>query len=406
VTEARTTASSDPTAEAVAAAIGQLTHDGGGVTPADVAAAAGLAYSTTTKKLRALRDAGRAEPFDSENNRTLWRLPTASRATAVSASKAAAVEPEPAIEPTGDTAQAFGGDSAATAPPAAVEQPAADTIAAVNPAAASTPADVTGPDDVEPDGQPGDAEPDDVRADPSAAVDADTTNAARVDDADQAAQPAARPATRPRRATPAPADGDRDVPAATLRRPACSLRGAILDILEADPAGQYKVGQLCKLIDKASEGTGYAKASQGAVYNEAIKLVGAHRAVQTVDKPATFQLAVRPPPADPRRRQPGGGRRSWRFTPAPGAPSQSRSRPSVSHPDRGGQRPCRRADRRRPHRRARSGVAGPQPPRPPHRPSPTQSRPAHRPAQPAALPDPPRRRAARRRGGRGGDGRP
>jgi hypothetical protein len=303
VTEPRTTAKTDPTgrtgptgktdsaAEAVAAAIGRLGSDGAGATAADIAAAARVAYSTTNKKLRALKDASRAESFDGPDKRTMWRLPAGSRATAVSASEAATVEPEPAVEPTGDTAQALGGDPAAAPPPAPVEQPAADAVA--DTAAASTPAGVTGPDDVEPDGQPGDAEPDDAPGDPSATVEADTANAAH---ADEAAQPATRPATRTRRTAPEPADGD-DAPAAKLRRPAGSLRGAILDIMEADPGGQYKVGQLCKLIDKASEGTGYAKASQGAVYNEAVKLVGAHRAVQTVDKPATFQIAV-PPAAD------------------------------------------------------------------------------------------------------------
>jgi hypothetical protein len=299
MTEPRTTAKTDPTgktdsaAEAVAAVIGRLGSDGGGATAADIAVAAGVAYSTTNKKLRALKDAGRAESFDGPDKRTMWRLPAASRATAVSASEAAAVEAEPAVEPTGDTAQAPGGDPAAAPPPAPVEQPAADAIADT---AASTSAGVTGPDDVEPDGQPGDAEPDDAPGDPSATVEADTANAAGTDDADEAAQPATRPATPTRRTAPEPADGD-DAPAAKLRRPAGSLRGAILDILEANPGGQYKVGQLCKLIDKASEGTGYAKASQGAVYNEAVKLVGAHRAMQTVDKPATFQIAV-PPATD------------------------------------------------------------------------------------------------------------
>jgi len=301
VTEPRTTAKTDPTgkpdsaAEAVAAAIGRLGSDGAGATAADLAAAAGVAYSTMNKKLRALKDAGRAESFDGPDKRTMWRLPNASRATAVSASEAAAAEAEPAIEATGDTAQAPGGDPAAAPPPAPVEQPAEDATA--DTAAASTPADVTGPD-VEPDGQPGDAEPDDAPADPSATVEADTTNAARAEDADddqaaEADEAATRPATRTRRVAPEPADGD-DAPAAKLRRPAGSLRGAILDILEADPGGQYKVGQLCKLIDRASEGTGYAKASQGAVYNEAVKLVGAHRAMQTVERPATFQIAVPP----------------------------------------------------------------------------------------------------------------
>src|SRR6266511_1866788 len=157
VTEPRTTAKTDPTgkpdsaAEAVAAAIGRLGSDGAGATAADLAAAAGVAYSTMNKKLRALKDAGRAESFDGPDKRTMWRLPAASRATAGSASEAAAGETDPAAAP----------------PPAPVEQPAEDAIA--DTAAASTPAGVLGPD-VEPDGQPGDAEPDDAPGDPSATV--------------------------------------------------------------------------------------------------------------------------------------------------------------------------------------------------------------------------------------------
>jgi hypothetical protein len=59
---------SDPV-EVVAAAIAALGED----TAANIAARAGMAYSTVTPKLRALEDAGRAERVK-RDGRTLWQL--------------------------------------------------------------------------------------------------------------------------------------------------------------------------------------------------------------------------------------------------------------------------------------------------------------------------------------------
>ena len=75
------------------------------------------------------------------------------------------------------------------------------------------------------------------------------------------------------------------------RRQSGTLRGAVLDILEANPGQRYKVSELCRRVDKANEGTGARKASAGAVHNAATKLVETGRAVLAVDKPATFALA-------------------------------------------------------------------------------------------------------------------
>ena len=78
---------------------------------------------------------------------------------------------------------------------------------------------------------------------------------------------------------------------ATVRRAAGSLTGAVLDILADHPDQQYSIGELCKLINEASQGTGVAMASRGAVANAATKLVGQRRVEQTVERPATYQLA-------------------------------------------------------------------------------------------------------------------
>src|SRR6266545_3329686 len=255
VTEPRTTDTTDTTAEAVAAAIGRLTgdSDSGGATAADIAAAAHVAYSTTNKKLRALRDAGRATSSEGPDKRTRWRLTTAAPADTLDGGGPQA--PDPAVdartEPDPHPAPA-----AATADSdpqtASVDEPVDDGSASTDPLPGPTQA--TNPDT----DRPGEAEPAAAPADPPGTADSGGASAG------------------------------------TLRRPSGSLRGAILDVLEADPGRQYKVGELCKLIDRASEGSGYVNVGAGAVFNAVIKLVGEHRVMQTVDKPATFQIAAQP----------------------------------------------------------------------------------------------------------------
>src|SRR6266487_2071663 len=120
VTEPRTTGKSDAAAEAVAAAIGRLTGEGAGASPADIATAAGVPYSTTNKKLRALKGAGRAESFDSPDKRTLWRLTAAGQAGTTSDAEAAS-EPDPATAPDPASAPTLDGDPAAATTHTAVE---------------------------------------------------------------------------------------------------------------------------------------------------------------------------------------------------------------------------------------------------------------------------------------------
>jgi hypothetical protein len=104
---------------------------------------------------------------------------------------------------------------------------------------------------------------------------------------DGTAGPAAHSMTAP---PPEPPAGTQ-VDAVQARRPGGSLRGAVLDILEAHPDRQFKTGQLCKLLDAAAD-PGARKASAGAVYNALLKLAAGGRAIQVVERPATFQLAT------------------------------------------------------------------------------------------------------------------
>ncbi|MFC0030157.1 MarR family transcriptional regulator [Micromonospora chaiyaphumensis] len=234
----------------------------GQATAAEIAEHAGLGYSTTTPKLRAWEGSGQAERFRTGDGRTRWRLTDAGRATT-----ATTATPQPAA-------------ADAPAPAADLEdaQPdAAEAQLQPDDADPSTAADTTGPPDSSPASQQ-EPEPE--------ASDAGESSAGNV--ADKATDTACQ--------TPAGSHDSGDGPrgedsSAPVRRRGGSLRGAVLDILEAHPDRAYRTGELCKLIDTANAGTGSAKASAGAVANAAIKLVASGRAVQTVERPATFQLA-------------------------------------------------------------------------------------------------------------------
>ncbi|MBM0258114.1 MarR family winged helix-turn-helix transcriptional regulator [Micromonospora sp. 4G55] len=231
----------------VLAALAEL----GEATAATVAEHAGLGYSTTTPKLRAWEGSGQAERLRTGDGRTLWRLTDAGRA-ATAAPQPAANAPDPAATPEAAQEPSQDGD----APPAAQ---AADA-----PASPSAPAppqtDLNAQGAPMPDGAPAG----DTPTGPAPETPSDNPDDARA---------------------------QRSQSSGGSRRIGGSLRGAILDILEAHPDRAYKTGELCRLIDAANVGTGAAKASAGAVANAATKLVADGQAVQIVERPATYQLA-------------------------------------------------------------------------------------------------------------------
>ncbi|MBM0255850.1 MarR family winged helix-turn-helix transcriptional regulator [Micromonospora sp. 4G55] len=260
----------------VLAALGEL----GEATATAVAEHAGLGYSTATAKLRAWEQTGQAERFRTDDNRTMWRLTDTGRTTTATTHStppsreapadatprgAAAAAPHTAAltDPldTAATPERDGEHPAPTDGHAADEPPASASDA---PAPSGT-ATSSGRDDEQPpsgesdhDGQQPDPVPD--------------------DDAERGAE----------------SDADPEDEAASMghsRRAKGSLRGTVLDILEAHPDRAYKTSELCKLVDAANAGTGAAKASAGAVANAATKLVASGQAVQTLERPATYQLA-------------------------------------------------------------------------------------------------------------------
>ena len=308
-----------PSVEKVLAALHRL----GEATAAAIATDAGLGYSTTTPKLRTLHTAGLAEPTRRDTGPTLWRLTDAGRAHTEQGGHG-----EPAAEPTtrdtdtpgtsaghgpiGDDRQGTGeaddkdGDDrpaveAAGGQPNALQESAspapgdADAVAEAAaeaegtdtehgddnarstaelevPIAADSIGQATGATSAANDADAKPATPDGLPA-------GTTTDSTTGEPSTEA--PAARPTTQT----------TGEAAQTPTRRASGSLRGAILDVLEANPGRQYKVSELCKLVDRANEGTGAKKASAGAVHNAAVKLVGTGRAVLVAEKPATFALA-------------------------------------------------------------------------------------------------------------------
>ncbi len=325
MTEQRTTGKTDTVAEAVAAAIGRLGSDGAAATAAAIAAEAGVPYSTTNKKLRILKETRRAETFDGPDSHTLWRLINAADAAVTrtgqpdpDGSQTAPAAPPAEQAPAGPDvtvvpAEVFGqladqpgraapgGEPTGVTSDAATMADAGDQLVEALDSTAGQPL-VVPADRVEaqPDDDSATAAPNDGPAGPpdgAADVDeaADNTDDNTGDDGtDQPAKPAPRAAKRAGASPPRPAAADGT--ATPPRRAGGTLRGAILDILEAHPDQQYKVGELCKLIDAANPGTGAATASQGAVANALDTLSRKGTVTRTVDRPATFQLT--PPPTD------------------------------------------------------------------------------------------------------------
>ncbi|MBQ1022791.1 MarR family transcriptional regulator [Micromonospora sp. C95] len=310
------TAAPTPPAPSVAKVLAAL-HRLGEATAAAIATEAGLGYSTTTPKLRTLETAGLAEPTRNDTGRSLWRLTDTGRQHAEQGDHGQPA-PEPATRDTDTPGTAAehgprGDDTQETGETAGQDhdqRPAADGQPdAAQESASPTPGDVeaaldeaTEAEDTETD------HGDSLTAEPEMPVTTDDTDPATGTPpaANQADPEPATPDNLPAGTTTDSTTGDpaTEAPAAPppiqaageaaqdrTRRASGTLRGAILDILEANPGQQYKVSELCKLIDRANEGTDARKASAGAVHNAAVKLVATGRAILAAEKPATFALA-------------------------------------------------------------------------------------------------------------------
>ncbi|WLS43240.1 MarR family transcriptional regulator [Micromonospora profundi] len=287
----------------VASALAALGQD----TAAAIAQRAGVGYSTATKRLRTLEEAGQAEPLRADDGRTLWRH-VANAATSTDSDDPPATttdarrDPPHAPAPTDDDAhEAQGPDEAAPSP-----DEETGTAVAARPDDEST---GTQPDDARRPAPDGDADVSALQDSPTPtdsvtseattresegdeAFPADAGDPAAVDtDGEADSQPSPDPAGSNDSVAPSsPAEAPSASSGGKPRRSKGSLRGAIRDVLEAHPDQPFTTSQLCKAIDQANEGTDSAKASAGAVVNAVHKLVTDGVAVQVVEKPATFQL--------------------------------------------------------------------------------------------------------------------
>jgi hypothetical protein len=209
----------------------------------DIAARAGMGYSTVTPKLRALQSDGLAEWFTDETGKRMWRL-----------------TPD-GVAASGTTCE---------------------------------PSEVDGSSDV---GEP--------NAAGSGSIDSDPTTTADGADAGSGAVPAA--ATNPERSSAAAGriaadkapDTDETAPRGGAEQPADpgtskarrrggNLRNAVLKVLQDAPEQRFKVSEVCKVIDATNTGTA-ATASAGAVRNALEKLTAQGSVHLVVEKPATFQ---------------------------------------------------------------------------------------------------------------------
>ncbi|MFI7081838.1 MarR family transcriptional regulator [Micromonospora sp. NPDC049903] len=241
--------------------------DLGEATAAAVADTACLGYSTATAKLRAWESTGKAERVHTDSKVAVWRL-TADGVATVGAHQ----NPPPQPAPSAPTSEQ------PTNPPQEENADGPPTVASQTPTAGGA-ADASITSAAEEDS----SDTADVHGHAMAAADDQT-------DPPSADQPARDEPTADEPERDAPA-ADEPVTDAKSRRSKGSLAGAVLDVLEAHPDRAYKVSELCKLIDAANAGTDAKKASAGAVVNAADKLVNQGKAVRTVERPATFQLA-------------------------------------------------------------------------------------------------------------------
>ncbi|MET8198009.1 MarR family transcriptional regulator [Micromonospora taraxaci] len=279
----------------VAAALAALGQD----TAAAIAQRAGVGYSTATKRLRTLAEAGQAEPSRADDGPTLWRhLSTTTDSDDPPATTSDARRDPPPALTNGNVDEPHGPDEA--------HGPAeTSTAVATRPNEESTGLQGDDARRPAPDGDAGlpvlqdpPAQPDSVRnrltpAEASEASPAEAENPAAANASGQEnSRTTLDPAGSDDTVTPSsPPEAPSASGSGKPRRSKGSLRGAILDVLEAHPGQPFKTSQLCRAIDQANEGTDSAKASAGAVVNAVHKLVTDGVAVQVAEKPATFQLA-------------------------------------------------------------------------------------------------------------------
>ena len=226
------------TEERILAAVGQLQQ----ATAAAIAKKSGMAYSTTTARLRTMHAAGQVERSHGEHGRTYWHTPTGGQ------------QDPPADQPDAPP------DAADPPPAARGHTRAGNTTATTRRSPRSGNTGRAAGSNKKGTGEAG-------KKKPGAAV---TTEPATA--------PAA-PADRGRK-QPATADAVAGAAGGRVRRAKGALRAQVLAVLQDHPDHPFKVSQICRQLPGASA---------GAIANALDKLTADGNARQVADKPATYQ---------------------------------------------------------------------------------------------------------------------
>ncbi|WP_406106311.1 hypothetical protein [Micromonospora globbae] len=306
------------TLERVLTALAEL----GPITAAKAGESIGIAYPTTTSKLRELESTGHAERVRTDQRTTLWQLTDAGKAAAASLTTGAiSVQAQPAPSTTDENNSPAESGQQADPQPEAEPEPGTETptqhpgeppagsqtsepqsaSAAQTNHAAPAPTQPPGPATTDACGPTAEREAaPDPAADPAASVRTaqdPPTGEPPADEHTSKTQPESAAGTEQQ--TPAPADateasthnGDGRRKPAQPRRRKGELRDEVLTLLRRKPDTAYKVGEICKLINQAHDGTQVNKASAGAVANALDKLVIAGTVTRLDTKVATYQAA-------------------------------------------------------------------------------------------------------------------
>jgi hypothetical protein len=259
-----------------------------------IAVEAGVAYSTTVKKLRGLAADGRALRRDNSAGAALWSA-AASTETASTNPARDSVEPATALDPAPPPTATAERPDRGPEPEAALPHPdrRSPTTSTDGDAADQTSTQPVLDKEAQPHlgepaqaGQPGDATDDTPT--PESAAHPEPEPVASLE-ADGAAGSGTQPDPLNTAVEPDPIEAHASTPPTgsatadaqpTARRGKGKLRDEVLAVLQDNPDTAYKVSQLSKVLDGAS---------QGAITNALHKLVTDGTVTQTVERPATYQ---------------------------------------------------------------------------------------------------------------------
>ncbi|MFY1673984.1 hypothetical protein ACN27G_29195 [Plantactinospora sp. WMMB334] len=296
----------------------------GPATAANIGKSIGIAYSTTTPKLRELESAGHAERVRTGQRTTVWRLTETGKAAAASvAADSTSMHAPPAAasashdDRAGGERQQRGNPRPEAEPEPGTGAPSENQVPGKPPADRQTgdstaetrqarpaPAKAAGPVGTAARIAAPQAEPDpepmpELETDPGTprrrATQDQPTGEPRADD--RIGKLESDPTAEVKHQTTAPAGGsgastqERDGrrKSAQPRRRKGELRDEVLALLQRNPDTTYKVGEICKLINQAHDGGQVNKASAGAVANALDKLVIAGNVTRLDTTVATYQ---------------------------------------------------------------------------------------------------------------------